>query len=301
MSTAAIDQFDELPRIKGPKLGRFKNGQYKRIEYLELLGRSDKEERLQDGDHSYVFKVRIDGELWALKIVRLGDFDACWETYSGQFRFFDVGETLVMLDPAGRSRVSREEIEGQNDPFYAECRAYGRIASKPRKRPIAVACHGFVSIPAKQESFFARKFDISDWRRPEEELSLPPAKQQPLRALVKDLIETEPEITAKLINSMRRDLKALNSLKIYVMDVRWNNYKGGHLVDFSVAWTVPHFEFRRDVNSEEDIEMNRQVDLAAFKKMVKEELSMDASVRTVPNPDLIASLRPRRENVNYSS
>lgn len=217
------------------------------------------------------------------------------EVNSSQFRFFDMGEALVTLDPAGRSRVSRVDIEGQKDPFYAECRAYRRIASKPRKLSIAIACHGFISIPATQESFFARKFNITDWNRSEEELSLPPVKRQPLRALVKDLVETDPEITEKLIESMRRELKALNSLQIYVMDIRWSNYKGGHLVDFSSAWTRPHFEFRKDINSEEDIEINRQIDLAAFDKMVKEELGMDVSVRTEPNPDFIARLRPRRK------
>jgi len=279
MSTATIDQFDELPRIKGPKLRRFKDGYYKRIEYIEQLGKSDDEEQLQNGDHGYVFRVRINGELYALKI----------------FRFFNLEETLAMLDPASRSRVSQKDIVGQKDPFYAECRAYGRIASKRRKRPIAIACHGFISIPAQQESFFAQKFNITDWNRPEEELSLPTAKRQPLRALVKDLVETDPEITENLIASIRRELKALNSLRIYVMDVRWSNYKGGHLVDFSSAWTEPHFEFRKDVNSEGDIKINRQIDLAAFNKMVKEELGMDVSVRTEPNPGFIARLRPSRK------
>jgi hypothetical protein len=69
MSTFPIDRFDELPRIKGPKLHRFKNGHYKKIDYLELLGRSDDDEQSPSGDHSYVFKVRIDGKLYALKIV----------------------------------------------------------------------------------------------------------------------------------------------------------------------------------------------------------------------------------------
>jgi len=59
-----------LPRIGGPKLRRFKDGHYERIEYLELLGRSDDEELL-NGDHGYVFRVQIDMELYALKIVRL--------------------------------------------------------------------------------------------------------------------------------------------------------------------------------------------------------------------------------------
>jgi hypothetical protein len=99
----------------------------------------------------------------------------------------------------------------------------------------------------------------------------------------------------KLITSIRRELKALNSLRIYVMDVKWSNYKGGPLVDFSSAWTEPHFEFRKDVNSEEDIKINRQIDMAAFDKMVKEELDMDVPVRTEPNPDVIARLRSQRK------
>ena len=85
MSTATIDQFDELPRIKGPKLRRFKDGHYKRIEYLELLGRSDDEEQLANGDHGYVFRVRIDGELYALKIVRLGISTSCWKLTAVSF------------------------------------------------------------------------------------------------------------------------------------------------------------------------------------------------------------------------
>ena len=66
-------------------------------------------------------------------------------------------------------------------------------------------------------------------------------------------------------------------------------------MDFSSAWTAPHFEFRKGVNSEEDIKINRQIDLAALDKMVKAELGMDVSVRTEPNPDFIARLRPRRK------
>lgn len=77
MPNATIDQFDELLRIKGPKLPRFKDGHSKRIEYL-VLHRSDKEEQLSNADHGYVFRVRIDGELYALKIVR-PTFAICWK------------------------------------------------------------------------------------------------------------------------------------------------------------------------------------------------------------------------------
>lgn len=58
MSIAPIDRFDELPRVNGPK-PRFKYD-HRGIEYLDLLARED---------HGYLFKVRINGELYALKIV----------------------------------------------------------------------------------------------------------------------------------------------------------------------------------------------------------------------------------------
>ena len=79
------------------------------------------------------------------------------------------------------------------------------------------------------------------------------------------------------------------------MDVKWDNYQGGHLVEFSSAWTEPHFEFRKDVHSEKAIMINRKIDLAAFDEMVKEELRRGVRVTTEPNPDLITRLRPRRK------
>lgn len=85
MSTATIDQFDELPRTRGPKLRRFREGHYKKIEYLGLLGGSEDDEQLPNGDHGYVFRVRIDGELYALKIVRLGISTTCWKLIAASF------------------------------------------------------------------------------------------------------------------------------------------------------------------------------------------------------------------------
>lgn len=40
------------------------------------------------------------------------------ETEGSWFRFFDVKEAAVVLDPAGRSRVSQEDVEHQKDLFY---------------------------------------------------------------------------------------------------------------------------------------------------------------------------------------
>ena len=84
MSTAAVDQFDELPRIKGPKLRRFKDGHYGEIEYLKLL-RSNDEEQLPNGDHGYNFSVRIDGEPYMLKIVRPRISTTYWRLIAASF------------------------------------------------------------------------------------------------------------------------------------------------------------------------------------------------------------------------
>jgi hypothetical protein len=41
------------------------------------------------------------------------------------------------------------------------------------------------------------------------------------------------------INMMMRHRKKLNSLDIYVTDIKENNYVGGLLVDLSAAWVLP--------------------------------------------------------------
>lgn len=215
-------------------------------------------------------------------------------TDSAQFRFFDPQETRAQFDPAQNSRISNEEIAGQTDPFYAECRAYGRIRQKGLKRPVAVACHGFISIPATKEGLFAKRFNIGDWDRPEEELSFPPSERQPFRALVKDLVETEPEVTEELVKAMLGELKSLRSMGIYVMDVAWRNYAGGHLVDFSSAWTQPCFDLRRYIRSEKEIQTYKKQDLADFDVMVEEELGIQTEIKAVPSRKARYDLRPRK-------
>ena len=64
----AIEKYDELPQIKGPKLHRFRS--FRRIEYKELLSEVEDEESESFGIHGYVFRVLIDSKSFALKIVR---------------------------------------------------------------------------------------------------------------------------------------------------------------------------------------------------------------------------------------
>jgi hypothetical protein len=65
-----INKYDQLPNLDGPKCWRFKNGRYRKLQFLELLGDSaDEDDGVPEATHGYVFKVDIDSQLFALKIV----------------------------------------------------------------------------------------------------------------------------------------------------------------------------------------------------------------------------------------
>jgi len=56
----------ELPPCDGPKLGAFETKRPS-IEWMELLERSSPES--QSGSEGYVFKVKINSKVYALKVV----------------------------------------------------------------------------------------------------------------------------------------------------------------------------------------------------------------------------------------
>jgi hypothetical protein len=133
-----------------------------------------------------------------------------------------------------------------------------------------------VTISSKDEALLARRFDITDWDRSDEEELKSPAKRRPLRALVKELVESDPELTDTVIKSMIRELKALNSMGVYVQDMSIQNYKGGHMVDFSSSFTKPHFNFRRKIRPKWEITQFEKADLFEFDEMIE-----DLGIQTV--------------------
>lgn len=62
----------------------------------------------------------------------------------------------------------------------------------------------------------------------------------PLRAIVKDYIESLGPWTAPQIPKMYSDLEELHKLGILVRDIHPGNYLEEKLVDFSIAWTMYH-------------------------------------------------------------
>ena len=184
-------------------------------------------------------------------------------------------------------------VHAHRDPFYNECRAYGRLEETGLNGKIAARCYGHLILPTKEED----KINDFSWGRPEEDLDKPASERSPLRAIVKELIGSDVSFTAKEVNKLLRHLRKLRRLGIYNMDIAARNYKGGLLIDFSRAMTEPHYYF--DIESLWAVRMEKSLDLVDFDIMMEDE-GIKTWVRASPNPAYLRKLRPRPQSSKCS-
>lgn len=177
------------------------------------------------------------------------------------------------------------------DPFYSECRAYGRLIDANLNGKVAVRCHGYLNVPAEIEEELRREFNVVNWQRPDHEYFTPVSKREPFRAIVKDLVMEDVSFTQKIVRKMLRDLKTIREFGVYPMDVRARNYKGGLLVDFSIAMTEPHYLFL--INPLHQVITYKRDDLLSFDGMMEDE-GVATWERALPNPEYCAKLRSRK-------
>lgn len=139
------------------------------------------------------------------------------------------------------------------DPFYAECRAYGRINTAKSqgkiKRDIAIPCYGFIYLDdryRKQLDEYGVDLDEGCLDGDSSPDSSPtpgarrPTSSRPIRSIVKKLASSDPGITYKTIETIRKDILELNRLEVYNTDIRKDNFCDGKLVDFGSSMTEPH-------------------------------------------------------------
>ncbi len=191
-----------------------------------------------------------------------------------------------------RDVISIDLLHAQMDPFYCECRAYGRLIEANLNGKVAVRCHGHLNVPAEVEEELRRDFDVDNWQRPGDEYYTPVSERKPFRAIVKDLVTEDVTYTPKIVKKMLKDLKRIRKLGIYTMDVRARNYKGGLLVDFSIAMTEPHYLFH--IKPPHQVVSYKLDDLLSFDDMMEDE-GVVTWERALPNPKYCAKLRPREE------
>ena len=149
--------------------------------------------------------------------------------------------------------LSEQAFIAQFDPFYSECRAYGRMEERHQNSIVAVRAYGFMDIPADKEGLMSCfPFCANDWNRPDEEYSWPIVERQPFRAIVKDLVHNKANFSN--VAQMRDDLLALQQMGVYVQDIEKANYCNGKLVDFSLCWTAPHVLVNTQVRPQDHID-----------------------------------------------
>ncbi|ETS85071.1 hypothetical protein PFICI_03096 [Pestalotiopsis fici W106-1] len=257
-----------LPDCKGPKLCEFPAS----IEGIKFLRTLSSETNHGDGDvpHSRVFLVALGDQRYALKV----------------FNFFSLEELRPFIPGGDHLLENRDKmIQDQLDPFYAECRAFGRLVQKEKDDELAVRCYGYKLLPAAVERQINKQFKIKDWNRGKGH------ERQPLRAIVKAYIRFRTPFARRKFPLMREKIKELNALGIYNMDIREDNYLGGRLFDFSIAITAPHLSLWTKLRFEDQILADINYDLECFDYMVGEKEKENAKM--VKHPRSRYNLRPR--------
>ncbi|KAI0513292.1 kinetochore Sim4 complex subunit FTA2-domain-containing protein [Xylaria bambusicola] len=210
-----------LPALEGPRIGPFDVlGSGFSIKFLDKLG---------EGSHAVVWKVEINGLVYAIKMFnnyKVSDF-----TYQME---------LALLYKRG---ITDSQILDSMDPFNNECRAYGRIC-EANLTHIAAKCYGYLFLSYQVDRSSDEDEDDPRqlaWTRTETLKRDESTKRVPIRAIVKEYIESEHAFTPRMIPRMLRNIKNLHKHGIVHQDIRSANYKDGLLVDFSCAMTVPHY------------------------------------------------------------
>ena len=292
-----IPQYDEpLPTCEGPKLNPFHDLKAT-VKFKRLLSDKDAE------GQAHVFEASIRSSTFAIKIVRA--YPPSVVKYQNiaeallmpQFKFYDIEEDRAGLLDRENDLVSDDLLHAHSDPFYNECRAYGRLEEKKLNGKVAVYCHGYIPISAEKEEQLEREFDVGDWGRPGDEYDKPVSKRQPFRAIVKDVVLKDVPLTAKIADKMLTDLKRMRRNGIYPGDIALRNYKAGLLVDFGTARTEPFYLFNLRPGRQTQIMKN--TDLYMWEHMRKEN-ELDTRKRAVRDEEYCANLRPRKKEIRRS-
>jgi len=202
----------------------------------------------------------------------------------------------VVLSKAESRMVSSDILIAHDDPFYNECRAYGRLEQANLNGKVAARCHGYIAIPAEREDHLDTKFDVGVWNRPEDEYAKPAKERQPFRAILKELLRDDRRITHRVAKKMLSDLQSIRALGVFPLDITEENYKAGLLVDMSIAITKPNFIF--DIRPKWQVQQMQTADLRAFDSMMK-DLGVKTWVRALPKKETMEKLRPRTKRARY--
>lgn len=170
-----------------------------------------------------------------------------------------------------------EAVGKYSDPFYAECRAFGRLQETGHES-LAVKCHGYVLLDEKHEELLMPMIDKPSRMfgdRPfYSNIGNPPA---PIRCIIKDL-GGQSRLTRQLAQRVFEDIKALHQLGIVSMDMKLEQLIDGKIADFSVAKTLPHFVTCAELNPKLPVEWSHMAESALFLRCRNDFVFLDEMI-----------------------
>ncbi|KAL1909851.1 hypothetical protein Sste5344_004360 [Sporothrix stenoceras] len=227
-----------LPLCDGPKLAPFDFYGPQNIEFLEYLG---------EGSHAHVVKVKIHAREYALKLYRFVD----------DFDWYGPGDREI-----NNTREQLELLAQYSEPFYNECRAFGRLQESGHT-DLAISCYGYLLLDEDHERTLIERFklnfngnkDLVGWyddQRPHF-LGKRTRKRPPIRGILKALgkpspVENCPNLTVPQAKRILRDTIKLQQLGIFSLDMRRDQLVNNKFCDFGGAITTPHFLTNPELN-----------------------------------------------------
>ncbi|OAP60928.1 hypothetical protein AYL99_05930 [Fonsecaea erecta] len=254
-----------LPRCDGPKLKPFNFKGSQEIEFLEYLG---------EGLHAHVFKVKIELQIYALKLFRF-PYDEDW------------------LGPEAHTKPDDLEamsaFYNYSEPFSCECRAFGRLQEDGYEE-LAVKCLGYLLLDEEHERTMMNRFShlklefngnceipgLEDMRG---RFLGRDGRHPPIRCIVKEFGQAEEPLRNKDMKRILRDIIRLHQLGIIDVDMAHRQLIGGKLGDFSTAVTVPHFMVTPELNPRLTPEWISAMEFETFQFSINDFWDFDSTVQ----------------------
>ena len=163
---------------------------------------------------------------------------------------------MNILDTVDQERIGLKTIRYHNEPFYNECRAYGRLIKDGQNGLFAVKCHGYVLISSETKRNLDELF-------PEIEFG---EEQKYYPAIVKDFIEMG-DCEAKL---QEQSMAGMNKAQIMVRKMERSNFtQTGLFYSLGRSETLPNV--MHDVRPPHEQEAALREDSVALQKRITEE------------------------------
>ncbi|KAK0612337.1 kinetochore Sim4 complex subunit FTA2-domain-containing protein [Bombardia bombarda] len=261
-----------LPQCIGPKLEPFDFQGPQQIEFLEYIG---------EGLHAHVFKIRILGQIYALKLFRFV-FSDSWYGPPPYTEFDDAHHEVLSA------------LYNYTEPFSSECRAFGRLQEAGHE-DLAVKCFGYMLLSEENEAAMMAQFskDYFDFNGDMNHAgygnmrSCYPGKNgrdPPIRGIIKEFgvpDETTPKSFRKTrAPKMLRNIKKMQQLGIIHVDPATRQMINSKWSDFSTAITVPHFLTTPELNPHLTPDEISLMELETFKLSMGDYTEFDEHIST---------------------